>query len=130
MVCLQATGGLSVRYSTDSETFHVNETTGNIYAKRVLAIDATSIFYVKAADAAGNMDVAEVVVEVIGCFMSADLRQEAKYDVVFEKRCYSFTINNCAPGAAVGAIRVRLWQTNAVEFDCKVNSMQKAWETI
>ncbi|OQV22936.1 hypothetical protein BV898_02987 [Hypsibius exemplaris] len=104
---LKAAGGDDIRYSTESEVFQVDEVTGTISAKLILPIDTTSIFYVKGSDRKGNTDVAEVVVEVIGCYMDVDVQHERRYNVVFEKRCYALILTRCESGIIAGAVTAK-----------------------
>ncbi|XP_055345968.1 uncharacterized protein LOC129593598 [Paramacrobiotus metropolitanus] len=100
---VQANGGRNVKYSTDSETFTVHLESGIVTTKTLLPVDATFIFYVKAVDPGGNTDVAEVVVEVAGCYMDVNLRHD-RYNLVFDKRCYKFSMTRCDTGTVVGQI--------------------------
>ncbi|GAU90342.1 hypothetical protein RvY_02770-2 [Ramazzottius varieornatus] len=101
---LQASGGDDIRYSIDSDSFAVDDVSGTITAKVVLPVDTTSIIYVKASDKKGNTDVAEVVVEVIGCYMDVDVQHERQYNVVFQKRCYNFATADCESGTLIGNV--------------------------
>ena len=103
----QASGGDGIRYSIESDVFSVDELSGTITTKVILPVDTTSIIYVKASDRKGNTDVAEVVVEVIGCYMDVDVQHERQYNVVFQKRCWNFITVDCESGTLIGKIQVK-----------------------